>query len=79
MKLNVQMLERSYRDGADDLGERIERAAKNLIEQIDTLSDIATEFSSFAKMPKAELENVELIELLTSSTELYGESEKKWK
>lgn len=76
MKLNVQMLERSYRDGADDLGERIERTAKNLIEQIDTLSDIATEFSSFAKMPKAELENVELIELLTSSTELYGESDK---
>lgn len=76
MKLNVQMLERSYRDGADDLGERIERTAKNLIEQIDTLSDIATEFSSFAKMPKAEIEQVELIDLLTSAVELHSQTEK---
>ena len=75
MKLHVQMLERSYKDGADDIGERIERTAKALIEQIDTLSNIATEFSSFAKMPKAQIEEVDLRELLQSCTDLHKESE----
>ena len=51
MKLSIQMLERSMKDGADDLNERIARTSKTLIEQIDTLSNIATEFSSFAQMP----------------------------
>jgi len=75
MKLHVQMLERSYNDGAKDIGERIEKMAKALIEQIDTLSNIATEFSSFAEMPKAEIEEVDLIELLQSCTDLHQETE----
>ncbi|MFT4524670.1 MAG: two-component system nitrogen regulation sensor histidine kinase NtrY [Bacteroidia bacterium] len=75
MKLHIQMLERSYKDGAEDLGDRIERTTKALVEQIDTLSNIATEFSSFAKMPKAEIEEVELRELLQSCTDLHQESE----
>lgn len=75
MKLHVQMLERSYKDGAEDIGERIERTAKALIEQIDTLSNIATEFSSFAKMPKAEIEEVDLRELLRSCTDLHQETD----
>jgi signal transduction histidine kinase len=75
MKLHVQMLERSYNDGAEDIGERIERTAKALVEQIDTLSNIATEFSSFAEMPKAEIEEVDLRELLQSCTSLHQETD----
>ena len=69
------MLQRSKNDGAEDLNERIDRTSKTLIEQIDTLSNIATEFSSFAQMPKSTIEKVDLKQLLESVAELYHNSE----
>jgi nitrogen fixation/metabolism regulation signal transduction histidine kinase len=75
MKLSIQMLQRSKNDGAEDLHERIDRVTNTLIEQIDTLSNIATEFSSFAQMPKSNIEKVDLKELLESTAQLYHNSE----
>lgn len=75
MKLSIQMLQRSMADGAEDLNERIERTSRTLIEQIDTLSNIATEFSSFAQMPKSNIEQVDLRQLLQSIVQLYQNSE----
>lgn len=75
MKLSIQMLQRSMADGADDLNDRIERTSKTLIEQIDTLSNIASEFSSFAQMPKSNIESVDLKHLLDSTKQLYQNSE----
>lgn len=71
MKLSIQMLERSHRDGAPDLGERIERTARTLVEQIDALSHIASEFSGFAQMPRAEATDFDLRELLLNVAELH--------
>jgi signal transduction histidine kinase len=75
MKLSIQMLQRSKNDGAEDLDERIDKVSKTLIEQIDTLSNIATEFSSFAQMPKSNIERINLQLLLESVAELYQNSE----
>lgn len=52
MKLNIQYLQRAKAEGKD-YNEYIERVTATLIEQIDNLSDIATEFSNFAKIPTA--------------------------
>lgn len=75
MKLSIQMLQRSMNDGAEDLNQRIDRTSKTLIEQIDTLSHIATEFSSFAQMPKANLQKTDLREILENAVELHRNSE----
>lgn len=75
MKLSIQMLQRSKNDGAEDLDQRIDRTSKTLIEQIDTLSNIATEFSSFAQMPKSNIERINLKELLEGAAELHRNSE----
>ncbi len=75
MKLSIQMLQRSKNDGAEDLGERIDRVTNTLIEQIDTLSNIATEFSSFAQMPKSNIEKVDLRQLLESVAVLHRNSD----
>lgn len=75
MKLSIQMLQRSKNDGVADMDERIDRMAKTLIEQIDTLSNIATEFSSFAQMPRSNMERVDLRELLESAVSLHQGSE----
>lgn len=74
MKLSIQMLQRSKNDGAEDLNERIDKVTNTLIEQIDTLSNIATEFSSFAQMPKSVVEDVNLVEILQNVAELHQNS-----
>ena len=71
MKLSIQHLERSIADNPADLPERIKRTAKTLVEQIDTLTNIANEFSSFAKMPKANEQKLNLIEILETVIDLY--------
>ena len=75
MKLSIQMLQRSMADKAEDLEERVEKVARTLIEQIDTLSNIATEFSSFAQMPKPIVESVDLRSLLENAAHLHRNSE----
>ena len=38
--------------------------SERMIQQIDTLSSIATEFSNFAKMPKSNIREVDLIKII---------------
>ncbi|MBT6766947.1 MAG: GHKL domain-containing protein, partial [Prolixibacteraceae bacterium] len=52
MKLNIQYLQRAKLEGKE-YNKYIKRVTATLIEQIDNLSDIATEFSNFAKIPTA--------------------------
>ena len=75
MKLSIQQLERVAKDNPDDLNERIERTAKTLVEQIDTLTKIADEFSNFAKMPKAEESEINLIPIIETTIDLYKEED----
>ncbi len=60
MKLNVQFLEQSLKPDAPDFNEKISRFSKKMITQIDVLTEIANEFSSFAKMPNTSLSDVNL-------------------
>ena len=73
MKLSVQHLERTLAHDSDDWKERLQRFSNNIIEQIDTLSDIASEFSNFAKMPQAKTEKVDVDKTLKHSLELFNE------
>jgi two-component system nitrogen regulation sensor histidine kinase NtrY len=64
MKLNIQYLQRVKSEDSEHYSDFFDRVTKNLIEQIDTLSGIATEFSNFAQIPKAKNEVFNLIEVL---------------
>ncbi len=75
MKLNVQHLQRTHEEGKDD-PEMIERIAATLIEQIDSLSAIANEFSDFAKMPKARNAKINLVSKLKNLLQLFETSDK---
>ena len=74
MKLSVQLLERSQRNGDPDFNERFENTARTLIEQIDSLSSIASEFSQFARMPEGRTEVVNLNERINQSVELFRDT-----
>jgi two-component system nitrogen regulation sensor histidine kinase NtrY len=75
MKLSVQHLLRVWKNNDPDIESKIERFTQTIIEQIDTLSAIATEFSNFAQMPKAHVEKVDLHHLLRSVFSLFQEHE----
>ncbi len=75
MKLNVQHLQRMYEEGRSDR-DMIDRISATLIEQIDSLSAIANEFSDFAKMPKARHQRLNLVTKLRNLLQLFGNSEK---
>jgi len=71
MKLNIQYLQRAKEEGNENYDDFFERVTKNLIEQIDTLSGIATEFSNFAQIPEAKNEVFNLIEVLQNVCSLF--------
>lgn len=75
MQLSVQYLVKAYNDGAEDLGERLKHTANTLLEQINDLSEIASAFSSFAKLPENHPEMLDLASLLQGVVNLYNVEE----
>ena len=72
MKLTIQQLQRTT---ARDLpnSDRMTRTFDSLIDQIDNISDIATSFSDFAKMPLPKNERFELASVLNKAADLHAE------
>ncbi len=73
MKLSVQHLERALKPNDPDYEKKLSLFSKKMVQQIDTLTSIANEFSNFAKMPKATIEQVELNEIILNTIELFKE------
>jgi nitrogen fixation/metabolism regulation signal transduction histidine kinase len=82
MKLSMQFLQRSIENNAPGVKELATSVANTLVEQIDHLSNIASEFSQFANIENARKESLDLIESLQSIKMLYDSNEKifmQWK
>lgn len=74
MKLSIQYLQRAWNDQVPDFGGYLQRVTETLIEQINKLSSIASEFSKFAQMPSAKHEVVNLVEKVENSMVLFQNS-----
>lgn len=74
MKLSVQHLYRAHKEKRENFDEIFNRVSGTMIEQIDSLSRIATEFSNFAKMPKGNFDKIDLVRSLQSNIDLYSET-----
>ncbi|MFY0644706.1 MAG: hypothetical protein JXR19_09605 [Bacteroidia bacterium] len=74
MKLSIQHLQRAYSQGGAKVDELFEKTSKLLIEQIDSLSKMASEFSSFAKMPEDNYERFDLSEALQGTVDLFTQT-----
>jgi nitrogen fixation/metabolism regulation signal transduction histidine kinase len=75
MKLSVQHLQKAWKEKSPNLEKILSQVTTTMVEQIDTLSNIATEFSNFAKMPKANNETVDLGSIIRNIVTLYSENE----
>ncbi len=71
MKLSIQYLQRAYEMNPNQIGPMFRRVAHTLIEQIDELNRIASEFSAFAKLPEPKREYFELNEHVASVYRLF--------
>ena len=70
MRLSLQHLQYSMGRGDDNIEEKVKKTIALMIRQIDSLSAMAEEFSSFAKMPEPILENIDLKLVLTDAVDL---------
>lgn len=71
MKLTLQQMQMLLREGTMEK-ERAGAAVKNLLTQLDILNEIATSFSSFARMPAPILHRTDLYTLVEKTVALYN-------
>jgi two-component system nitrogen regulation sensor histidine kinase NtrY len=72
MKLSIQYLQRAINNNHPNAKALSANVAKTLIEQIDYLSNIATDFSSFANIANPKKDKVDLVEVLESVVKLFS-------
>ncbi|MCC5935984.1 MAG: GHKL domain-containing protein [Lunatimonas sp.] len=75
MKLTLQHLLRIQAEGRLDDPDKLKKPISTLIHQVDVLSDIATSFSTFAKMPLPENEQMDFRKVVCEAIELYANRE----
>lgn len=72
MKLSIQYLQKAVDSNSPDAKNISQSVAKTLVEQIDYLSNIASDFSSFANIGNPRLEQVNLGEAIQSVVALFS-------
>lgn len=76
MKLSIQYLQRAMDNDAPNVRAMTQEVSQTLVEQIEHLAKIASEFSQFANIGNARMEKMDLHELLRSVIRLHAMSEK---
>ncbi len=71
LKLGLQLLEKSWRDKDPKFDQKFERFSKSFVEQIESLSSIASEFSAFAKMPDTRMERLNVLDILGQAVTIF--------
>jgi len=73
LKLGLQLLDKSWKDKDPKFDQKFEKFSESFVEQIESLSSIASEFSAFAKMPETRLEQLNIFEVLTQAVTIFKE------
>ena len=72
MKLNIQLALHMKKQNRAGWQNKMEEAMGSILEQIDTLSSIASEFSDFARTGKTPLEEIDWAESINSGVALFS-------
>jgi len=73
MRLTVQSFEQRFNPDDPKAKEKLNEYSKSLIQQIDTMSSIASAFSSFAEMPKQKREELDVVEVVKLALDIFNE------
>ncbi|MDO6818281.1 PAS domain-containing sensor histidine kinase [Zobellia sp. 1_MG-2023] len=73
MRLTVQSFERKFDPQDPNIDIKIGEFSKTLIQQIDTMSSIASAFSNFAEMPAQQNETLNIVEIVRLALDIFNE------
>jgi nitrogen fixation/metabolism regulation signal transduction histidine kinase len=73
MRLTVQSFQKKFNADDPDIDGKISEFSKTMIQQIDTMSSIASAFSSFAKMPTPKREPLNVVEVVKHALDIFTE------
>lgn len=71
MKLNVQLLERQLNPKDPEFENKMKKFTTSIIEQIDTLANIASAFSDFAQMPSSHKEKINFSRIVENTLSFF--------
>ncbi|MFC2124676.1 ATP-binding protein, partial [Bacteroidota bacterium] len=72
MKLTIQHLEMRIKSKKDSESKTLEKSLNSLLHNIETLSGIASSFSTYAQMPAPEIKEFDILGLLRKTADLYS-------
>lgn len=75
LKLGLQLLQKAWKDNDPKFDQKFQRFSYSFIEQIESLSRIATEFSDFAKLPDTKPEVVNIFDVISRATNVFVQSD----
>ena len=73
MRLSVQSFQRKFNPEDENIHQKVEEYSNTLIEQIDTMSSIASAFSNFAKMPAQKSEILNVVYIVKVALDIFNE------
>lgn len=73
MRLTVQSFQRKFNPQDPDVHKKLEEYSNTLIQQIDTMSSIASAFSTYAKMPAQQDETLNVVKITKLALDIFNE------
>jgi len=74
MRLSVQSFERKFDPNDPKVKNKVAEYSKTLIQQIDTMSSIASAFSNFAEMPAQQNETLDVVKIVKLALDIFNEN-----
>ncbi|MGI8636447.1 MAG: ATP-binding protein, partial [Segetibacter sp.] len=76
MKLSIQYMQKAFKENNPNSDAIAEKVSRTLVEQIDQLAKIASDFSQFANIGSVKIEVFDINEILGSLVNLYSANER---
>jgi len=73
MRLTVQSFQRKFDANDPNLKQKLDDYSKTLIQQIDTMSSVASAFSNFASMPAQQNETLNVVNVVELALDIFNE------
>jgi signal transduction histidine kinase len=73
MRLSVQSFQRKFNPDDENIHQKVDEYSDTLIQQIDTMSSIASAFSNFAKMPAQKNEQLNVVNIVKLALDIFNE------
>ena len=74
MRLSVQSFERKFNPEDPEIDVKVAEYSNTLIQQIDTMSNIASAFSNFAQMPAQQNETLNVVKIVKLALDIFTEN-----